>query len=160
MNLSFSLLIFLILELTFTTATITTTPASKSSSKKLRPRFKNVILNTNIALQMNTGDNIIIECPMSQSSQKFNKLNRETHSDMKSTPVFITSWYKNQIKISQFIDENMERFKFLEKKLRIKDLTKTDSGVYSCEIITGTGLSVTNSNLTLQVNEAPTGNFN
>jgi hypothetical protein len=118
---------------------------AKLFNKKLID-YKNVLLNSNTIKQVNTGDKIIIECPLPDN------LNHESHhSRKKAAPIFITTWYKNQIKISQFIDEYFDRVKFFERKFKIKYLIQSDSGVYSCEVIMGTGISSRSYNLTLQV---------
>lgn len=133
----------------------------KSLFQTSRVINKNIILDINVDKQLNTGQDILMECPLPQSlhSQQHKKQNRDTRFNKKSTPIFITTWYKNQLKINQFIGEYLDRVKFFERKLRIKELMKADSGVYSCEIITGNGQNVKSANLTLQVNDITDGKF-
>jgi len=116
-------------------------------------QFKNFMLNANTLTKMNIGDKISIQCPLPDF--KAGKFNRDTthYNKKKSTPIFITTWYKNKIKINQFFDEEFNHIKIFEDKIKINGLISSDSGVYFCEIIMGTGINIRSSNLTLQVND-------
>ena len=123
---------------------------SKLFNKKLID-YQNILLSSNTNKLMNTGDKIIIECPLPDNVNKLSS--HGSHNRKKAAPIFITTWYKNQLKISQFIDEYLDRVKFFDRKFKIKYLIPSDSGVYSCEVIMGTGISSRSYNLTLQIND-------
>jgi len=124
----------------------------KNVTRKQPKQFKNIILNANTITKMNFDEKLSIECPIQEL--KSVKNNRETHyNKKKSTPIFITTWYKNQIKINQFIDEEFERIKIFGQRIKINGLLSSDSGVYFCEVIMGTGINFRSSNLTLLVND-------
>ena len=125
---------------------------NRDLTRKQPKQFKNIILNANTITKMNFDEKLSIECPI--QDLKSVKNNRETHyNKKKSTPIFITTWYKNQIKINQFIDEEFERIKIFGQRIKINGLLSSDSGVYFCEVIMGTGINFRSSNLTLLVND-------
>ena len=66
---------------------------NKNLTRKQPKQFKNIILNANTITKMNFDEKLSIECPI--QDLKSVKNNRETHyNKKKSTPIFITTWYK------------------------------------------------------------------
>lgn len=136
-----------------TTTTTTSKPIIESLlTTQRKNKYTRVVLASNTGKQLFTGDSIQIECPLPKSTQS--KLHQEAKGNkLKSAPVYITTWFKNQLKMHQFIGEYLDRVTFNGKKLKITDLNKADTGVYSCEIVMGTGQIVHSSNLTLKIDE-------
>ena len=163
-NSLFYLTFLLLIQLYVTSSTLiqdSTNDTSTTTSKSIienailtqrKNKFTRVVLNTNAMKQLITGDSILIECPLPKSTHTI--LSQENkNSKYKSAPVYITTWFKNQFKMHQFIGEYLDRVTFDGRKLKISDLVKSDTGVYSCEIIMGTGQIVHSANLSLQIDE-------
>ena len=79
-------------------------------------------LNSNKTLMFTKGSQLELNCPL---------------VDVKNTSFFV-SWFKNKNKISSIL--TTARFEISFNKLSISSFFKTDSGVYHCEIVTGSGL--------------------
>ena len=132
--------------------TTSKTNIENAIQKNRKYKLARVILNSNRIKQLSSGESIQIECPSPHSTQ--NSLNKDTKNNkLKSTPVYITNWFKNQLKMHQFGESN-ERVTFIGRKLKINNLVKSDTAIYSCEIIMGTGQIVHSANLSLQIDKS------
>ena len=120
-------------------------------SQRALIKYNSLYIDSSITKQYNPGENLVIHCPI----DRLNNYLKSKHSQL------ITNWYKNQVKLTMFNLEDMTspflvdkpgRVKLMDRKIKIKDLTPFDSGVYMCEMITGTGISIKSHNLTLNIN--------
>lgn len=90
-------------------------------------------LNTNKTLMFTKGSQLELACPL---------------VDVKNTSYFVT-WFKNKNKLSSII--TTARLKISFDKLTITSLIKIDSGIYHCEIVTGTGLILKSGIVNLEI---------
>ena len=122
-----------------------------------RPNYKLVRLEKNQARSYVNGDNLLIECPIERLGQRERVLSRK-HDEIKTSAI-ITSWYKDNIKLNQFSLDSLDlngdsiygRVKLFQRILKFKHLVAADTGVYSCAIISGSGISIRSNNLSLNV---------
>lgn len=139
------------LLVTFIVFTIGTTATNE------RPAYKLVRLEKNQERSYPLDDHLLIECPIEKLAQRERVLTRQ-HNKLKTSAI-ITSWFKDNIKLNQFSLDSLDlngdsfygRVKLFQRILKIKHLVAADRGVYSCEIISGSGISIRSSNLTLNV---------
>ena len=115
--------------------------------------YRYVRLASNLDIEFNTGDNILAECPLDALNKQ---LETKFTAQFKPSAV-ITSWFKNNVKLTQFSLEDDStsngRVQLFQRKLKIKRLAMSDSGIYRCELITGAGLSVKSDNLTVRIKD-------
>ena len=113
------------------------------NTKRIQSNFNHVRLDKEQIQNFNAGNNLLVECPIQSLAST------HTHTRRKRS-VIITSWFKGNIKINQF-NLNGQRINLYQKIFKIKNLVPSDSGVYSCGIISGSGITVRSHNLTLNV---------
>lgn len=113
--------------------------------------FKHIRLDTDQELVFETNAKLLIECPVQQ-------LMPSTHLKRFRRSAVITSWFKNDKKINQFNVEAYSgnengRVQLFKKILKIKSVQVSDSGMYRCEVISGSGINVHSHTLTMSVND-------
>ncbi|CAF0725756.1 unnamed protein product [Brachionus calyciflorus] len=91
-----------------------------------------ITLNSNMTYEFQKGDQCELTCPVNQVENSS----------------FIISWFKNKNKISSILTTG--RIKIDLNKLSISNFLKLDSGLYHCELITGTGLIIKSSAVKLE----------
>lgn len=91
------------------------------------------------------GNSIQFECPVDEIL---------TSSQNSKFQNYLITWFKNKNKINHFFNSDTiglnKRIKIQDNKLTINYLFKIDAGVYNCEVITGSGLNLKSSNVTLE----------
>jgi len=115
---------------------------SSALSDKPRSAYKHIRLirsNTDLVRSFKVNENILIECPIEMLA-----------STRVRRSAVITSWFKDNTKLSQF-NVNEERIDLYQRILKIKDIRASDSGIYFCEIISGSGITVRSHSLTIDV---------
>lgn len=116
-----------------------------------RVNFKHIRLDKNTTEQFAPNDNILIECPISRlSSGNHSLIKRVQHGNKRAA--VITSWFKDGIKLNQYDFEDYGRIRLFQRILKIKHLLPYDSGVYHCEIISGSGINVKSETATININ--------
>jgi hypothetical protein len=126
--------------------------------------INHIQLLSDVHKDLKESDQLTLECPMEilnnnkqeRSSLHETKQEEDIQSFKKSA--IITSWYKDGTKLNQFSLEEVAlnhqtRVQIIHRRFRIKSLLKSDSGVYMCEMVTGTGLTVNSKSLVLQVHD-------
>lgn len=116
-----------------------------------RGNFKHIRLDTKTTEQFTSNDNILIECPISQLTSGNHSLIKRLQRGNKRAAV-ITSWFKDGIKLNQYDFEDYGRIRLFQRILKIKHLLPYDSGVYHCEIISGSGINVKSEIATININ--------
>ncbi len=112
---------------------------SSALSDKPKSAYKHIRLNTDLVRSFKVNENILIECPIEKLA-----------STRVRRSAVITSWFKDNTKLSQF-SVNEERIDLYQRILKIKNIRASDSGIYFCEIISGSGITVRSHSLTINV---------
>ena len=122
---------------------------SETVAESLRDNIKHVRLDKDQIRKYNSTDHLLIECPVGQLASERSVSKRLQPTNRRAA--VITSWFKDGIKLNQYDFEEYGRVRLFQRILKIKNLLPSDSGVYHCEIISGSGINVRSSSLTISV---------
>ena len=98
---------------------------------------------------------ILIECPIealaASSMIVVRRSKKPLTTQRHNVSAILTSWFKDNTKLNQFNIDEGGRVKLFHRVLKIKNMRTSDSGVYSCGILSGSGITVRSHTLVLNV---------